>query len=241
MHDGVPGQVGAEHGAEPPGARAAIAGRERSRPRLGRVGVGHDPELVGEPAPGGRDRPQAVGAADRARVLAPERRAQRALRRERGGLVCDHGRRRRSNGTSWEWEWSSDAPAAGPSLIAASTSGRARRAVAPARRSSQARSAVAATHLGRQLGEGGDVRRAVDHAPPGPGWPGTCSGTTRTVQPGVSGGAVRRGPAPAPRAASSPRGPRRTGRSAASAIRVVRPSAPGPAGSGPARRRPGRL
>jgi hypothetical protein len=25
-----------------------------------------------------------------------------------------------SNGTSWEWEWSSDAPAAGPSLIAAS-------------------------------------------------------------------------------------------------------------------------
>ena len=194
VDDAVPGQVGAQDGAQPPG-RVGDRRRELAPAGLGDVRVGCDPELVGEPAPGRRDRPQAVGVPDGARVLDTERPAQVAVLGERGGLRLDHGRdlgkrddlgvgviERRSRGGALVHRHHRPGRLAAVRLAARAPGLGGRR-----------------EHVGRQVGEGQRRARARGSRPPGPGSPGTCSGRRARSSPGSPRARRGAGRAPAPR------------------------------------------
>jgi len=89
VQDGVPGKALAEDGAQAAGGVQERVRQVRRGGRLAGMRLGRDPELVGEPAPARRERPQPVGAADRAPVLVAECGAQGALAGERRQLIGD--------------------------------------------------------------------------------------------------------------------------------------------------------
>ena len=223
VDDAVPGEVVAQNGAQPPG-RVGDRRPELRPARLGRVGVGSDPELVGEPAPGRRDRPQAVGVPDGARVLDPERRTEGAVAGEGGRLRRDDGRdlgkrddlgvrvvERRPGGGALVHRHHRPGGLAAVRLAARAPGRGCRRRdhVRPGGRRTSRRA------------------RARGSRPPGPGSPGTCSGRRARSTPASPRARRRGGPAPAPPGGVIASCPSQNGHDDASAIRVVRPCAPG--------------
>ena len=223
VDDAVPGQVGAQHGPQPPG-RVGDRRRELAPAGLGGVRVGRDPELVGEPAPGRRDRPQAVGVPDGACVLDPERRS-----------TGRSARRRPASAPPTTGGISAKRDELGVRVVERRAGGRRPRSPPPPSRRASPRcasrrrrqaSAVVASTSGRELGEGTTCA--------GPwittSWPGIAGnlfGTTRTVHPGESAGAPSGRPSASTSGGVIASCPSQNGHVDASAIRVVRPCAPG--------------
>ncbi len=216
-------------GTQPPG-RVGDRRRQLAPAGLGDVCVGSDPELVGEPAPARRERPQAVRVPDGACVLDTQRPAQVAVLGEGRGLRLGHGRdigKRDDLGVRVV-----ERRSRGGALV--------HRHHRPGRLAS-VRLATRDPRLGcgrenvrRQVGEARRRGPARGSRPPGPGSPGTCSGRRARSTPASPRARRRGGPAPAPPEASSPRAPRRTGTTTRRRSALSGP-APRAAGSVPAR------
>ena len=212
------------------GAQAAgrVQERRRRARRVGRlagVRVGHDPELVGEPAPARGERAQPVGAADRARVLVPGARRTGRTRPRRRAARRRPPAGRRSNGHELGVGVVERRAGRRPLVDRRQQVGGARRAVV--RAAQLPGDQGLAHHLVGQLGEGGHVGGAVDHDL-------LARDRRELVRDDAHrpAGRVRRAPSARPSASTSggviASWPSQNGQVAASAIRVVRPSAPGP-------------
>ena len=192
---------------------------------LGDVRVGRDPELVGEPAPGrarssaGRRRdgrcarPRLPSAAHSAQAL-----ANAACLRGHPGR--DVGERARPGSGSDRATRPRPGPRSPPTAVQAASPRCASRRSAPG---------IGGRLQPRPPGARRRSRRAPARGsrPPGPGSPGTCSGRRARSSRASRRARRRAGRAPAPPGGVIASCPSQNGHDDASAIRVVRPCAPG--------------